>query len=62
MSIATLPPSNHVQALRAFINRVRRTRAMPTQQKFAQAEESLAEMEKAVTGLNSTASTSVLGG
>jgi hypothetical protein len=35
--IATLPPSNHVNALRSFIERIRRTRTIPTAQEFAHA-------------------------
>jgi hypothetical protein len=41
MTIATLPPSNHVNALRVFIQRIRRTRTLPTGQELAHAEESL---------------------
>jgi hypothetical protein len=47
MTIATLPPQNHINSLRAFISRIRRTRSVPSQQEFAHAEDSLAELEKA---------------
>jgi len=48
MTIATIPPSNHITALRAFIERIRRTRSIPSQQEFAHAMESLGEIETAV--------------
>jgi len=48
MSIASLPPSNHINALRAFISRIRRTRSMPSQQEFAHAEEVLTALEKTI--------------
>jgi hypothetical protein len=50
--IVTLPPQNHIAALRSFLQRIRRTRTIPSQQEFAHAEESLVEIEKAVRGLN----------
>jgi hypothetical protein len=46
MTIATLPPSNHLQAVRSFVERIRRTRTIPTAQEFAHAMDSLAEIEK----------------
>lgn len=48
MTVATLPPSNHLRAVRAFIERIRRTRTIPSQQEFAHAEDSLRELETAV--------------
>jgi hypothetical protein len=46
--IATLPPSNHITALRSFIRSIRRTRAIPSQQEFAHAEEQLRALEEVV--------------
>ena len=48
MTIATLPPSNHIAAVRSFIERIRRTRTIPGAQEFAHAEDSLCEIEKAI--------------
>ena len=48
MSIATLPPSNHVNAIRAFIERIRRTKTLPNAQEIAHAQESLGELEKTI--------------
>ena len=47
-SIATLPPQNHLNALRSFISRMRRTRSMPLSQEIAHAEDSIAALEKAL--------------
>jgi len=48
MTIATIPPSNHIYAIRSFISRIRLTRSIPSQQEFAHIEESLVEIEKAI--------------
>ena len=48
MTIASLPPSNHINALRSFLQRFRRMRTVPTNQEFAHAEEQLAALESAV--------------
>lgn len=48
MSIATLPPSNHLNALRAFLSRIRRTRYLPSAQEMAHAEESLSALDQAI--------------
>jgi len=48
MTIATLPPQNHLNALRSFISRMRRTRSLPSAQEIAHAEESIAALEKAI--------------
>ena len=48
MSIATLPPQNHLNALRSFISRIRRTRSLPSAQATAHVEESVAALEKAI--------------
>jgi hypothetical protein len=47
--IATLPPSDHVNALRSFIERIRRTRTIPTAQEFAHAMDSLRALEGAIS-------------
>ena len=47
-TIATLLPQSHINALRSFIERLRRTRSIPMPQEFAHAAESLQELEKAV--------------
>ena len=49
MTIATLPPSTHVAALRSFIERIRRTRTIPGQQEFAHAIESLQALGDALS-------------
>jgi hypothetical protein len=48
MTIATLPPSSHLAALRSFIERVRRTRSIPSQQEFQQALDSLQALESTI--------------
>ena len=48
MTIATLPPSNHITALRTFLRRFRRTGSKPSAQEFAHAEESLDELAKSI--------------
>ena len=48
MTIANLPPSNHIGSLRMFLSRMRRTRSIPSAQEIAHAEESLREIEKAL--------------
>jgi hypothetical protein len=45
--IATLPPQNHINALRLLFSRMRRTRSLPTGQEIAHAEESLRALEAA---------------
>ncbi len=47
-SIATLPPQNHLNALRSFISRMRRTRSLPSAQEIAHAEECIAALEKVI--------------
>jgi len=44
MSIATLPPQNHVNALRSFLNRLRRTKTA-TAQEISHAEDALQALE-----------------
>jgi len=46
--IVQLPPQNHIDALRSFIGRNRRTRAIPSQQEFAHAEEALSALDAAL--------------
>ncbi len=46
--IATLPHSNHIQTLRMFHQRIKRTRSIPSQQEFSHAEEALRELETAL--------------
>jgi hypothetical protein len=48
VTIASLPPQNHVNSLRACIGRIRRTRTLPSQQEFAHAEEALSALERTV--------------
>ena len=48
MTIAQLPPQNHINSLRSFISRIRRTRTIPSQQEFAHAEEALSALEAAL--------------
>ena len=45
MTIAQLPPQNHINSLRSFIGRIRRMRTVPSQQEFAHAEEALSALE-----------------
>jgi hypothetical protein len=45
--VATLPPSNHVQHLRKFLDSLRRSRAAPLQE-IAHAQESIAELERVI--------------
>jgi hypothetical protein len=47
MTIATLPLANHINALRGFIGRIRRTRMIPTAQEFAHAGDQLRALESA---------------
>jgi len=49
LSIATLPPSNHLNAIRTFLSRIRRTQSLPSAQEMAHAEESLALLGKALS-------------
>jgi hypothetical protein len=54
MTIAKLPPSNHVQALRSFIQRMLRTRAA-SRQEAAKAEQSLDALASALKSTNNPA-------
>jgi hypothetical protein len=49
MNIATLPPSNHINALRAFISLIRRTKSVPSAQELAHAEDSVRALETAIS-------------
>jgi hypothetical protein len=48
MTIATLPPSNHLNAIRAFVSQMRRTWSLPTAQEIAHAEDSIAALDRAI--------------
>jgi Putative transposase len=52
MSMATLPPSNHLNALRAFVSRIRRMRSLPSAREMAHGEESMAELDGALGSAN----------
>jgi hypothetical protein len=47
MPVATLPPSVHIGIIRAYIDRMRRTKAVPSQQETQHALDSLAQLEVA---------------
>jgi len=46
--IVSLPPQNHINPLRAFLQRFRRMRAVPSNQEFQHAEEQLRALEATV--------------
>jgi hypothetical protein len=45
MSIAELPPQNHINSLRSFIGRIRRTRIAPTRDELDHADDMVNALE-----------------
>ena len=52
MSIAQLPPQNHINALRSFLGRLRRNRSAPSLQEIAHAEDSVGALETSLKTAN----------
>jgi hypothetical protein len=49
MTVATLPPSNNIRALRSFLDKIQRTRAVPGREEIKHALDMLQGLETVIS-------------